>query len=110
MAKTFADLTTEEISGILHTALDDGEWHTPWISDINIKSQNTSAIYGWCNISKHNQYHDIEHWFNINANTVQIWKRQYRKGLSDLSLHRAIYNLKQLSERLSELEFKPIIQ
>lgn len=103
--KTFLDLTKEEIAGILNTAMDDGEWHTPSAHDINIHElSNARAAYGWCNISKHNTYHDKEVWFNINANTVQIWEKQYRKGKSDLCLYRAIYNLKQLAEVLGKFE------
>lgn len=108
-ATGFHDLTTEEISGILNTALDDGEWHTPSVSDISIKQQSTRVVYGYCNISQHNQYHDIEYWFNINASTVQIWREEYRRGKINLSLYRPIYNLKKLADRLSELEFKPTI-
>jgi hypothetical protein len=44
MKKTLADLTTEEISGILNTAMDDGEWHTPSAHDISIKSQTSSDL------------------------------------------------------------------
>jgi hypothetical protein len=110
MNTNFSDLTKKRIAGILNTAMDDGEWHTPSATDVNIQTQNTSVIYGWCNISKHNTYHDKEVWFNINANTVQIWEVEYRKGLSNLSRYMAIYNLKILSEALSELEFKPIAQ
>jgi hypothetical protein len=108
MNTNFSDLSKERIAGILNTAMDDGEWHTPHASDIQIHTQSTAAIYGWCNISKHNTYHDKEVWFNINANTVKIWEKQYRKGLSDLSLYRSIYNLKQLAEVLELLAFKPV--
>jgi hypothetical protein len=106
--KSFLDLTKEEIAGILNTAMDDGEWHTPSAHDVNIHEySNVKAVYGWCNISKHNTYHDKEVWFNINANTVQIWEKQYRKGRIDLSLYRPIYNLKRLSEALSKFSDEP---
>jgi hypothetical protein len=109
MNTNFSDLTKERIAGILNTAMDDGEWHTPSAHDIKIHTQNTSVVYGWCNISKHNTYHDKEAWFNINGNTVQIWEEEYRKGLSNLSRYRAIYNLKNLGEVLEELRFKPLL-
>jgi hypothetical protein len=105
--ENFSTLTKEQIAGILNTAMDDGEWHTPSATDININTQHTQAIYGWCNISKHNTYHDKEVWFNINGNCVQIWEKQYRKGLSDLSLYRPIYNFANLVKRLEELKFMP---
>lgn len=54
--KTFNYLSKEEISGILITAMDDGEYHTPSVYDVHIHTQHNSAIYGWCNISKHNTY------------------------------------------------------
>ena len=100
--KTFLELTKEEIASILNTAMDDGEWHTPSATDISLHElSNSRACYGWCNISKHNTYHDKEVWFNINANTVKIWEKQYGgKGRIDVSLFRPIYNLKKLSEIL----------
>lgn len=105
MESNFSNLSTEKIAEILQIAMDDGEWHSPSVSDINIHTQHQQAIYGWCNISKHNTYHDKEVWFNINANTVQIWEAEYRKGKSNLKRYRAIYNLKRLSEIISELTF-----
>jgi hypothetical protein len=104
--KTFADLTKEEISGILNTAMDDGEWHTPSAHDINIHTQTAQAIYGWFNCSKHNTYHDQERWFNINGNNVQIWIKQYRRGKADSCLYKPIYNFKQLGEILESLSLK----
>ncbi len=104
MKRTFNDLTKEEIAGILNTALDDGEWHTPSASDINIHTQHGRAIYGWCNISKHNTYHDKEVWFNINSNCVQIWQKEYRKGMIDLSKHMAIHNFKKLGDILESMK------
>ena len=105
--KTFADLTKDEVAGILNTAMDDGEWHTPSAGDISIKEQNTSVVYGWCNISKHNTYHDKEVWFNINANTVQIWVKEYQgQGKIHKSLYRPIYNLKQLGNILSIYKYE----
>lgn len=103
--KTFLDLTKDEIAGILNTAMDDGEWHTPSAHDINLHHlSNPKAAYGWCNISKHNTYHDKEVWFNINANTVKIWEKEYRKGKMDLSHFRPIYNLSQLAGVLGKFE------
>lgn len=92
----FQDLSIEEITGILNTALDDGEWHTPGVSDINIKQQTTHCVYGWCNISKHNTYHDTEVWFSINKDTIQIWVEEYVKGKANKSLYRVIHNIYQL--------------
>lgn len=106
--RTFLDLTTEEVSGILNTAMDDGEWHTPSAYDIHLHElSNSKAAYGWCNISKHNTYHDKEVWFNINANTVKIWEKQYVKGKIDRALYRPIFNIAQLSSILSKLSEKP---
>lgn len=83
--------------------MDDGEWHTPHASDISIKSQTQSAVYGWCNISKHNTYHDKEVWFNINHNTIKIWVKEYVRDRANLSLYRPIYNLERLAEELRKL-------
>jgi hypothetical protein len=82
-------------------------WHTPYAHDINIKEQNNGVVYGWFNISKHNQYHDKEMWFNINGNTVHIWEKQYQKGKT---IPRKIYNLKQLGEVLASLEYKEVAE
>ncbi len=108
--KTFLDLTKEEITGILNTAMDDGEWHTPSAHDISIHElSNAKSVYGWCNISKHNTYHDKEVWFNINANTVKIWEKKYGgKGKVDISLHHPIYNLKKLAEVLGQFEVEKV--
>lgn len=108
MKKTFVDLTPEEITGILNTAMDNGDWHTPSAHDINIKSQTEFAVYGWFNCSKHNTYHDQERWFNINANNVQIWVKEYVRGKADKSLYKPIYNFKKLGDFLAGLEFKPL--
>lgn len=94
--RSFNDLTIEEISGILNTAMDDGEWHTPSASDISIHTQNSHVVYSWCNISKHNTYHDKEVWFNINQDTVQMWVKEYVKGGVDKSLYRTIHNIYEL--------------
>lgn len=107
MSKSFLDLSLNEIAGILNTAMDDGEWHTPSAHDVKLHElSNSKAAYGWCNISKHNTYHDKEVWFNINANTVQIWEKEYRKGKMDAHLHYPIYNLRVLAAVLSEYEIK----
>lgn len=103
MKETFENISKERIAGILNTAMDDGEWHTPSVSDINIRSQTISAIYGWCNISKHNTYNDKEVWFNINKNNVKIWVKEYERGKIDRSLFRPIYNFKQLGAILETL-------
>lgn len=103
--KTFLEITKEQISGILNTAMDDGEWHTPSAYDVSLHElSNARAAYGWCNISRHNRYHDKEIWFNINSNTVKIWEKEYVKGGIDKSKYWPIHNLKTLSEVLSEYE------
>jgi len=102
--RSFNDLNEEEIRGILNTAMDDGEWYTPSSSDINIHTQNSHVVYGWCNISKHNSYHDKEVWFNINQDTVQIWVKEYVKGKIDKSLYRTIHNIYQLGFILNLLK------
>lgn len=96
----FEKWTLDDIQDILNTALDDGEWHTPSVSDINIHTNNGFAIYGWCNISKHNTYHDVEHWFNINWYSVKIWKEEYVRGRANACHFRPIYNLQKLVEKL----------
>jgi hypothetical protein len=92
--------TVENVSDLLNTALDDGEWHTPSVTDINIKQNNGYCIYGWCNISRHNSYHDVEHWFNINSYSVQIWKEEYIRNRANVHHHRPIYNLQAIVEKL----------
>jgi len=101
--KDFNDLTTQEIRGILHTALDDDEWHTPSVSDVTIHTQSRVAVYGYCNLSKHNTYHDVEHWFNINADTVQIWKVEYVRDRMNKHLYRVIHNLVKLADVIKVL-------
>lgn len=106
--KTFDQLTPEEIAGILNTAMDDGEWHTPSATDVKMHHlSNARAAYGWCNISKHNTYHDKEVWFNINANTVKIWEKEYIKGKIDKSHYRPIYNILRLADILKEFQPEP---
>jgi len=102
MSKMMDEMTINEIAEILNIAMDDGEYHTPYASDINLHElSNSKAAYGWCNISKHNTYHDKEVWFNINSNTVKIWENKYVKGKADLNLYRPIYNIKKLSNLLN---------
>jgi hypothetical protein len=96
----FEKWINEDIADLLNTAMDDGEWHTPHASDIYIHTNNGYAIYGRCNISKHSSYHNVEHWFNINWYSVQIWKEEYVRGKANTSHHRPIYNLQKLVEKL----------
>ena len=104
----FHDLSIEEISGILNTALNDDEWHTPSVSDISIKQQTQFCVYGWCNISKHNTYHDKEVWFNINGDCVHIWVEEYVKGRANRNLQLQIHNFYTLGNILEIL--KPVKQ
>jgi hypothetical protein len=90
----------EDIRDLLNCAMDDGEWHTPSASDINIHTNNGFSIYGRCNISKHSTYHDIEHWFNINAYSVKIWKVEYIRNRANAHHYRPIYNIQQLANKL----------
>jgi hypothetical protein len=103
----FEKWTTDDILDLLNCAMDDGEWHTPSASDIYIHTNNGFAIYGRCNISKHNTYHDAEYWFNINWYSVSIWKEEYAKGRANINHHRAIYNLQQLVEKLKKHSIAP---
>lgn len=104
--KSFSDLSKEEIASILNLAMDSGDWHTPSATDIQLSDlANPQAVYGWCNISLHSNYHDKEVWFNINANSVKIWEKKYIKGKIDKSEYRPIYNIEKLAEVLNP--FKP---
>lgn len=103
----FEKWAIEDIIDLLNTALDDGEWHTPSVSDIYIHTNTGQAIYGRCNISKHSTYHDVEHWFNINWYSVKIWKEEYVKGKANINHQRAIYNLQQLVEKLKKHSITP---
>jgi len=96
----FDKWTIEDVQDLLNTALDDHEWHTPHATDIYIHTNTGFAIYGRCNISKHNTFHDAEHWFNINAYSVKIWKVEYVRGKANMNHYRAIYNLQRLVEKL----------
>lgn len=98
----FKKWTIEDIRDLLNTALDDQEWHTPHVSDIYIHTNNGFAIYGRCNISRHNTYHFIEYWFNINDYSVKIWKEEYVKGKANNKYFRPIYNLQKLVEKLNK--------
>jgi len=102
----FESWTIDDISDLLNTALDDGEWHTPHASDIYIHTNNGVAIYGRCNLSKHNTYHDVEHWFNINSYSVKIWKEEYVRYRANACHHLPIYNLQKLVEKLKLHEIK----
>lgn len=98
----FEKWTTEDIVDLLNTAMDDGEWHTPSATDIYIHTNNGYAIYGRCNISKHNSYHNIEHWFNINYYSVKIWVEEYVRNRANKTLFRPIYNLQKLVDKLKK--------
>ena len=98
----FERWTIEDITDILNCAIDDGEWHTPSVSDINIKQNNGYSIYGWCNLSKHNTYHDVEHWFNINGYSISIWREEYVRNRANSCYHKPIYNLQKLVEKLKK--------
>lgn len=105
MSRTFSDITKDEIIDILNLALDSGDYHTPSVYDINLHElSNPKAAYGWCNISLHNNFNDREVWFNINSNTVQIWVERYVKGKANEMVFSRIYNLKELSEKISQFE------
>jgi hypothetical protein len=103
MAKQTVDFTKwtiDDIADLLNCALDDGEWHTPSVTGIMIHTNNGVAIYGYCNISKHNTYHYIEHWFNINDYSVKIWREEYVRGKANVNYYKPIYNLQKLVEKL----------
>lgn len=102
----FEKWTIEDITDLLNTALDNGDWHTPSVTDINIKQNNGVSIYGWCNVSKHNTYHDLEHWFNINWYSVKIWREEYVRNRANACHHLPIYNLQRLVEKLKLHEIK----
>lgn len=104
LAQTLDALTMEEIDYILELAMDTDDWHTPTISDVKIHTQTDRAVYGYCNISKHNDYSNIEHWFNINHNTVHIWKEEYVRNKANKNTHRPIYNIKKLADILSSFK------
>lgn len=103
---SLADLTTDEIGLILMMAMDGGDWHTPSISDIRIHTQTDRCVYGYGNISLHSNYHDIEHWFNINSTSIKIWKEEYVKGKANKNIFRPIYNIPDLAKILSQLNTK----
>jgi len=107
-AKSLGELSLDEIRLILNEALDSGDWHTPSTSDIKIKTQHNQAVYGYCNLSLHSNYHDIEYWFNINLTSVNIWKEEYVRGKANKSLYRPIYNIVSLAEILKKLQHNPI--
>lgn len=94
--KTFANLSSSEIIGILNTAMDNDDWHTPSANDLSIIEQTERCIYGYFNCSLHNQYHDQERYFNINSDTIQIWIRKYDRGRADICLYKIIHNIIKL--------------
>jgi hypothetical protein len=102
--KRFDTINEEDIRRILEISLDDDEWHTPGVSDIKIHTQNHVAVYGYCNLSRHNRYTDLEHWFNINSDTVQVWREVYERGRANQHLHHVTHNVIKLAEILTELK------
>lgn len=105
--KTFENLTHDEVVDILLTAMDNGNWHTPGIGDLQIKEQTVYVVYGHYKSSLHNTYWDKEIWFNINANTVQLWEKiPQGEGRADFCQYRPIYNLKKLADIIDPLNAK----
>lgn len=98
----FNKWTEEDVLDLLNTAMDDGEWHTPLASDLYIHTSNGHAIYGRINISKHSTYHDVEHWFNINCDSVNIWREEYVRNKAKAKHYRPIYNIQKLGEKLNK--------
>jgi hypothetical protein len=99
----FNETTPEVIAEILQISLDNGDWHTPWVTNIELNElSNSKVAYGKCMLSKHNTYHNVEVKFNINANTIKIWKQTPREGKVDIYDYYAIYNLKQLGDIISQ--------
>lgn len=108
MHQTFATVTPDEIAGLLNTALDHGEFHSPSCSDIVIKEQNDVVIYGTFKESLHNRYHDRLGFFNINAGAVHIWEKD-GTGTWKSCNYRKIYNLPQLATWLIEKHLGAVV-
>jgi hypothetical protein len=105
-ATSLAELTLEEIDYILELAMDTDDWHTPVVSDIKIHTQHDKAVYGYCNLSLHNTFHNAEHWFNINSTSIKIWKERYVRGRANKSHYRPIYNIQELAIILNKVAYK----
>lgn len=106
VATTLAELTLEEIDYILETAMDTDDWHTPTVSDITIHTQHEISVYGYCNVSLHSNYRNVEHWFNINSDSIKIWKEEYVRGRANINHFRPIYNIHKLSKILEKIAYK----
>lgn len=102
--KTFDQLSKEDIAGILNTAMNNGEWHTPSARDIEIVQQSTVVAYGKFKCSLHNTFWDQERWFNINADTIQIWMEEPREGRANKCLYTPIHNLISLAKVLEKFQ------
>lgn len=91
---TFKDIPLDIIQEVLTTARNTGDWHTPTVHDISIKSQNERSVYGTYLSDLHSQYRDKLFWFNINANSVHIWERDPENFVKVKD--RKIYNFQKL--------------
>lgn len=102
-ATSLSELSIDEIDYILEIAMDTGDWHTPTVSDIKILTQTNRCVYGYCNLSLHNNYHNIEYWFNINSSSINIWKEEYIRNKANVNHNRRIYNIQKLAEILTRV-------
>lgn len=108
----FNNITTVEIHEILLIARDNGNYHTPQPSRIEVIKNTEAAVYGRAKWRLHNNYSDKELMFNINANSVQIWEERttvYSGGINPIKKHEycAIYNLQWLVEKLKPFTKQP---
>lgn len=98
----FERMTTEHVAEILMTALDNGEWHTPGVTDVKIDELSSKVVrYGSCKISLHSNYHDQPYMFNINRNSVHIWQDSSLPGRVK-TLPRSIYNLREVIQKIDQ--------
>lgn len=100
----------ETIHKIISTAMDNGNYHTPYLQDIEVLESTSKMYYGKGSKRCHNQsYSNSDRYFLINPFTVQIWENKINLSDGgnvspiDIKAYEAIYNLKAVSELVGEL-------
>jgi len=107
--KHLLSLGEEEIAQILLIAMDNGNWHTPGVSQLTINRElsSNSCLSGSFLASLHNTYKNLERGFEINKDAVRIWENRqtvnHRGDLVPERWYRPIYNIDRVAEILNSI-------
>ena len=107
--KKLMELTIEQITEILVDTLDNGDWHTPSVTNVTLDNQYTSnaCLCGSFNISKHNTYKNLQRFFEINEDAVRIWEERKsvnnRGDLVNERSYKPIYSLSKIVKKLNQI-------